>query len=58
MTEQAYTATVKAHQQRQQVIYDELQRLIDEAKEITQQLAQLQADRMNTQRTKGTVQDG
>lgn len=56
MTGQAYQQTVKAHQVRQQAIYDELQRLISEAKEIAQQLQQLQADRMNTPRTKATVQ--
>lgn len=58
MTDKAYTATVTAHQQRQQAIYADLQRLIEESKEIVAELQRLQADRMTTQRTKAQVQHG
>lgn len=58
MTNQAYTATVKAHQERQQAIYADLQRLISESREIVAELQRLQADRLTTQRRKETVQHG
>jgi len=56
MTEQTFTATIKAHRERQEAIHADLLRLISEAKEIARQLAQLNADRMNAQNTKETVQ--
>ena len=58
MTEQAYQQTVQAHQDRQCTIQEDLQRLIEESREIARQLQQLQADRMNPQRQKATVQNG